>query len=979
MTELSRVDIPETPEEIAPAPHLLQHETEQRIEKWSRRAGRVNAAAVAAVLDDPAQRAVVQHAFAYAHELAECCIAHPAVVFEALAGRGPKLIRQAEQDLAALDRAWGPTEALTLALRPLRDQIFATVALTALSGKTSDTEAHRLMTHAAEGMINSALNALVRRSVKHGELSIQADPIPTPLPGLFVLGGGDFATCETGYAGPLELAVIYDPVRLSEVGISVTASERILYHIAAELKEAFSAPAKGAALFAVNLEAIGLGKHVRMALNADDVLYNIGLAPPQPRRAWFAGSRVVAGDRRGGEAFLARVHERLYAGRYGAVDLQLAAEDFVKPVQRNASLVYPQPEPLTRVLLCLRLLLGARRSDILLAPAKTVFEAASEAGMISPDLAQTLISALSIERAARDAMHLVVGAQSPSAGQNVRHRAAQAALAGFKDVASFVQAIEAANEEAQAAWDALVQAAPLVSKRPLGSAPSLVVQTETNKLEALGFRNGGTIALMIDRWVPPADGEHKGRRVAELVPGLITALSETEDPNGAIERFDRFLATASQTHDIFSVMTSDPDLIAEVANVFGNAAGVAEAFIASERLIKAWPTWDLRPQTPLPADQWIERHTAPGPDGLQGEALRVWARDLRAQAACDVIGGRLEAAEVNAVFTQIAEAMVCQAYKVVSGRMAGGTDAEGAKIQLGIVAMGGLGSRMLAFDDPLELVFIAESREPHVSALETANQAQPVVEALLTEITGTDEDAVRVYSVDMSRRPGGQGGDLAASLKSYLSYYGGPAAPAEHLALTRARLIAAPDDLHLRIETGLRDILTRGRRPDRLAAEADRIRHKSAAREAETPSRRDIESMQGGLGDIGLIAAALQLRFSAEHPYVLSADPTRAFAALARAGCLDADTTAELIETYRFYARINAIQAITGRGDLAARRPRPRLAALIARAAGVTDFVSVEPLIQGHAERTYGHYKRLFLTPQPIPMPERRAGSFRSR
>jgi len=34
---------------------------------------------------------------------------------------------------------------------------------------------------------------------------------------------------------------------------------------------------------------------------------------------------------------------------------------------------------------------------------------------------------------------------------------------------------------------------------------------------------------------------------------------------------------------------------------------------------------------------------------------------------------------------------------------------------------------------------------------------------------------------------------------------------------------------------------------------------------------------------------------------------------------------------------------------------------MIARAAGVSSFGSVEPLIQGHAERVQAHYKRLIL------------------
>ncbi|NWH08402.1 MAG: hypothetical protein HXY22_07140 [Alphaproteobacteria bacterium] len=960
------------PEESIPSPQ--PNEAATRIEKWRRKAGRVNAAAVDAVLDDPQHRAVIQHAFAFAPELAECCIAHPAVVFAALRGQWRSVVREAFRDLSAIDRAWGPTESITTALRPIRDRVFATMALTALSGLVSDSDVHQTLTQTAERMIDATLNALVRRSIRHGQLPIAADPLPSSLQGLFVLGGGDFASGETGYAGPLDLAVVYDPVALQEIGISSIACERPLVHIAAELKEAFASPARGAPLFNVTLETIGIANHVRVALNADDVLYSIGLPPPQPRRAWFASARAVAGDKKAADAFLSRVHERLYTGRYGAVDLALASEDFTKTPVRPSQSLGGVPNALTRLLLCLRLVLGAKQPHLVTAPVRAVIAAARDAQILSGELADRLNDVIAIERAARDTYHLCAGAAQVAPGQSGRLRTAQAALAGFNDASSFLHVLEAAEEEAEAAWAALVMAAPIASKWTMEMRPSLVVSAAPNKLEALGFDDGASVALTIERWVPALGEGRPVRRMADLAPGLITAFAETDDPNGAVLRFDRFLAASGNEEDVFLALKSDPSLVGEVANVFGNAPAVAEAFIRSKTLIQAWPSWERGVDMLFSAPEWLASHVGEGPAALSGTALREWARDMKAQAACDVIGMRLDAADANAVFSAIAEATVQRAYDIVRAQY---PEAESPSAGgIAVLSMGAFGGRMLSFDSPLELVFVSDVDQGGAATAEAAIRSAMFARDLLNEL-GADDAGEAVFSIDTTPRPGGQNGQLTTPMHAYLAHYGGPAAPAEHLALTRTRILIAPEHLRLKLSTGLRDILTRGRRTDRLAAEADRARHK-LTRETDASNRWDLDAMHGGLGDIGLIAAALQLRNAADHPYVLSPDAGSAFSALCRAGCLDPDTAAELTETHRFYTRIRAILSIIGRSDLATRRPGPRLASLVARAAGVSEFASVEPLIQGHAERTMGHYKRLFLTPQPLSAPERRFTSFRS-
>lgn len=972
----------------------LSQEALARIEKWKRRAGRVNAAAVASALDDPVQRSVIAHVFSNASELADCCLLHPQVLFGALIGHGQQLLDLAAADLGALDRASGPTEALTLALRPIRERVLATTALMAVSGRWGATPAHEAVTYAAERMLDSALHWLIRRAVRHGELPIALELVPQPLQGLFILGGADFAWRETGYTGPLELAVVYDPVRLQDYGISAAVAERAMVHIASELKEAFAAPRKGAPLYQVSIEQIGFGAQLRAALNADDVLYNLGLPAPQPRRAWFASARVVAGDRLGGEVFLARVHERLYQGRFGAVDFATAADDFIRPTTRNAAASQPVPPAMMRLLLNMRLVLGARDESLLTAHSDDVLTAGRESGLLSPQLEQTLKQALSIQRIARDALQLVIGAVPVGTvgGHMARIKHAQATLAGFAEVEKFEEVVQSAEAAAEAAWESLTartphETAPMVSP---DEVPTIAIVSAGHNLEALGFRDVRAVEATINRWTQRTAGVEAPRRLSELAPGLITELAHTEDPNGAVVRFDRFFKSLPQDCNVFEALGRRPGLSVLFADLFGNAVDVSEAFIAHESLGRDLLR-GMGISTPLTADRWVAAHIDENAaDNHEADALKSWIVETRARAACDVLAGRLDPGESGKVFTAIAESALRRAYELALGQQHLFDEESGDG--LSVVVTGNFGARTLTYDSSLEVVFISDldARGTHSpeSAVRYAAQTRDLIAILADEIPvvhdGDGEGVQKIgsrnapYQIDLLARPGGSSGELAASLRAYLAYYGGPAAPAEHLALTRARILCGPELMRMKLEAGLGDILTRGRRFDRLAADTDRVRHKQA-RDIENFNRWELEPMPGGLNDISLIAAALQLRHAAEHPYVLSPDPAQALGALNRAGCLDPDTTDELIESYRFYSRILAVLAITGRPDLNIRRPRPRLQTLIARAAGVSQFSAVEPLIIGHSERTLGHYKRLFLTPQNA-VPERRpSSSFRPR
>src|SRR5207302_5313817 len=117
---------------------------------------------------------------------------------------------------------------------------------------------------------------------------------------------------------------------------------------------------------------------------------------------------------------------------------------------------------------------------------------------------------------------------------------------------------------------------------------------------------------------------------------------------------------------------------------------------------------------------------------------------------------------------------------------------------------GKLGGREMTASSDLDLVFVydapagvevSDGAKPLPTPLYFARLAQRLIAALTTPTA-----AGALYEVDMRLRPTGNKGPVAVSLKSFARYHAKDAWTWERLALTRARVLLAPDQLRRAIE-----------------------------------------------------------------------------------------------------------------------------------------------------------------------------------
>jgi glutamate-ammonia-ligase adenylyltransferase len=129
--------------------------------------------------------------------------------------------------------------------------------------------------------------------------------------------------------------------------------------------------------------------------------------------------------------------------------------------------------------------------------------------------------------------------------------------------------------------------------------------------------------------------------------------------------------------------------------------------------------------------------------------------------------------------------------------------------------MGSIGAGRLNAGSDLDLIVIYDAQGVETSEgirpLTTRPYFARLTQALVTALSA-QMPAGRLYEVDMRLRPSGRAGPVATTLQSFIAYQETEAWTWEHLALTRARILAGEVSLADEVEALRRGILvTKGR------------------------------------------------------------------------------------------------------------------------------------------------------------------------
>jgi glutamate-ammonia-ligase adenylyltransferase len=308
------------------------------------------------------------------------------------------------------------------------------------------------------------------------------------------------------------------------------------------------------------------------------------------------------------------------------------------------------------------------------------------------------------------------------------------------------------------------------------------------------------------------------------------------------------------------------------------------------------------------------------------------------------LSGAIDAAEAGraysalaAVMVEAALARVGEAFAREHGEMAGG--------RCVVLGFGKLGSREMTAASDLDLILIYDFDEARPESdgarpLHGAQYYARLTQRLISALTAATRRG-RLYEVDMRLRPSGKQGPVATRLAGFRSYQREEAETWEHMALTRARVVAGDRDLAARVMDEIVAVLAAPRDEERLKGDVYAMRA-LIAREKGEDNPWDLKLAAGGLIDIEFIAQYCALRWAARFPDMLDPATEALIAAAGRHGVIDADACAALRSAHRLYGAFAQITRMAIDGDFDPARLSPVVLRRIAASMGSPDFRHLE-------------------------------------
>jgi glutamate-ammonia-ligase adenylyltransferase len=219
--------------------------------------------------------------------------------------------------------------------------------------------------------------------------------------------------------------------------------------------------------------------------------------------------------------------------------------------------------------------------------------------------------------------------------------------------------------------------------------------------------------------------------------------------------------------------------------------------------------------------------------------------------------GLIDATTAGAQYADLATAVLAALWPVVVDEFAlkhGSPPGRGAAV----LAMGSLGAGQLSSSSDLDVIVIYDAAGIEASngrrALPARTYYARLTQSFITAMTAPMAQG-RLYEVDMRLRPSGSQGPVATSLSSFKSYQQKEAWLWEHLALTRARIVAGDACLGDEIEAFRAMLIETKCVPEDVRREVGQMRARIAA--AKNPAGVwQAKIGPGRIQDIELVAQA---------------------------------------------------------------------------------------------------------------------------
>jgi glutamate-ammonia-ligase adenylyltransferase len=907
--------------------------------------------------------------------LAETALRDMAIVREIVADGSAATVGRLIGAVGDIGLQENDTNRLMAGLRRSKRGLALAVALADIGGHWDLARVTAALSDFAEAALAAAASHLLARAAARGTLppAAAADPGQS---GLIVLGMGKLGARELNYSSDIDLVILFDEDRVGSGRPS-------------ELSPTFSRFARDLVRIMEDRTAEGYVFRTDLRLRPDP-----GITPPAVsvaaaetyytslaqtwERAAMIKARPVAGDRAAGEAFLGFLTPFIWRRSldFAAIqDIDAIKRQIHRHKGHGAIAVEGHDLKLGRggireiefFVQTQQLVFGGQDSTLRCRGTLEGLAALSAAGRCDAATEGVLAEAYRFLRRAEHRIQMVEDRQTHSLPADAEGFARFSRFLGFPgpdDARDTLRAVLAAVENRyDAFFDDRAADGPRLVFAGTDDDPE-TLQT----LEGFGFVRPGDAIATIRGWLHGRYRALRSERARQLLvgflPRLLAAFGRTADPDGTLARFDAMVARLSAGVQIFSLFHANPGLFGLVGEMLGLGGRLTDDLAADPARIEsvlAPGFFAALPDAPGVTASLDRRLQAARDYEDALDLLRHWARDQRFRAGIHVLRAISDSRRIGEFLSDVAGAALAALLPRVEAEFARrhGRTGDG----LAIVAMGKLGGREMTVRSDLDLIMIydgdgqaaSDGEKPLPAMVYHARLVQRLVSAI-TAPTG----AGALFEVDMRLRPSGNAGPLSTSFAAFLRYHESEAWTWEHMALTRARVVAGPPALTARIAAAIGTILAGRRDADALRRDVARMRDR-IDRQHGTDDPWTLKYVRGGLVDIEFVVQYLQLRHAAEKPEVLHPTTAIALERLAAAGLITPADRQALADALDVMQRLQAFLRLVATDRFDPTQAAPDLVHALCRVASLPNasLAGIEADLRRRAAGVRAVYDRL--------------------
>jgi glutamate-ammonia-ligase adenylyltransferase len=866
--------------------------------------------------------------------------------------------------VGALSHMTDEADAMRL-LRRVKAESALLIAICDIGGVWPVLQVTRALTELADCMVQGAVRFLLNDAMRRGRLAPSDPAQPERGSGYIVLAMGKMGAFELNYSSDIDLIVFYDPEALA---IPADSEPSALYiRVTRGLVKLLQERTPDGYVFRVDLRLRPDPASTQVAISVPAALDYYEHRGQNWERSAMIKARPCAGDIEAGEKLLKALSPfvwRKYMDFAALADIHAMKRQIhayrghgeIAVAGHNIKLGRGGIREIEFFVQTQQLIAGGRHPELRDLRTLTTLSALADGQWVGGAAQRELEAAYLFLRRVEHRLQMIADEQTHTLPSDEAELLKLARFLGYETTQAFSDVLLRHLRDVQQHYSRLFEPVVQPPEAALQFPPDEDNRDTLDRLAGMGFRNPLEISALVRNWLSgrylALRSEFARSQLRLLVPSLIEHLARSENREQAVLAFDRFLSGlhAAGGARLISLLLQNPDLLALVALMLGTAPRLADILAHQPQVMDA--LIDPAFFCALPNAETLGNELARSLDQSVSyedklDRLRLFGQEHMFLIGVRILSGTVSAEQAGEAFARLADVIIRALHRQVEDMFAQ-THGRIRGQKTALLALGKLGGREMTASSDLDLILVydfddetpeSDGERPLYGAQYFARLTKRLVSALTSQ---TNYGAL--YHVDMRLRPSGRSGPVATKLDSFRDYQMTEAWTWEHMALTRARVVSASGHFRDEVEALIRSVLAQPRDARMIAGDAYEMRMAIATEKGEA-DRWDLKYAAGGLTDIEFIAQYLQLVHAAKHPEVLDPSTARVLERAARLGLLSAEDSEVLRPAVQLYQNLSQILRLCLSGPFDPKKTDPGLLRLLARAADVPDFATLDAYV----------------------------------